>query len=69
MRQALDLAPVTIDGLRAKAAVVVHCINDRGGELEDLHRRFLVSLAEDVIRFQRTLEPGKRNDVPVGKAT
>lgn len=65
MRQALELAPVTMDGLRAKAAVVVHCIDEWGGELTDMHRQFLASLAEDVIRFQRVSTSLHQNDVPV----
>jgi hypothetical protein len=65
MTQLLDLAPTTMDGLRAKAAIVAICIEDWNGAIEGIPREFVVSLAEDVIRFQRASVAMKQNDVPL----
>src|SRR5664279_913412 len=53
LRSALDLPPKTMDGLRAKAALVRTALDDWSGNLDELRQEFLISLADDVIRFQK----------------
>jgi hypothetical protein len=53
LRSALDLPPQTMDGLRAKAAIVRTALDDWSGNLDELRQEFLISLANDVIRFQK----------------
>lgn len=59
LRDLLDLSPSTLDGLRAKAGLVEVVMDDwqeYGGSvnLDELHSTLILSLAKDVIRFQRT---------------
>jgi hypothetical protein len=54
-----------MDGLRAKAAIVKLAIDDWEGDLDDLRQRFLISIADDIIRMQRALMSQKRSDVEV----
>ena len=42
-----------MDGLRAKAALVRTALDDWSGNLDELRQEFLISLADDVIRFQK----------------
>ncbi|QOZ15923.1 hypothetical protein XI02_13755 [Bradyrhizobium sp. CCBAU 21365] len=54
----LDMNPSTLDGLRAKAGLVEAVVDDwtdfpGGIQLDELHTNLLLSLAKDVIRFQR----------------
>ena len=53
LRSALDLPPQTMDGLRAKAALVRTALDDWSGNLDELRQEFLISLADDAIRFQK----------------
>ena len=53
LRSVLDLPPQTMDGLRAKAALVRTAVDDWAGDLDELRQEFVKSLADDVIRFQR----------------
>ncbi|WFU58330.1 hypothetical protein QA639_12870 [Bradyrhizobium pachyrhizi] len=55
----LDLSPATLDGLRAKAGLVEVVMDDwadfpGGVQLDELQSTLILSLAKDVIRFQRT---------------
>ena len=53
LRSVLDLSPQTMDGLRAKAALIRTALDDWSGNLDELRQEFLISLADDVIRFQK----------------
>jgi hypothetical protein len=53
MNAILDIEAVTIDGVRAKAALVKLSIEDWDGDLDELRQSFLISLADDMIRIQR----------------
>ena len=53
LRLAADCVAKTMDGLRAKAALVRTALDDWSGNLDELRQEFLISLADDVIRFQR----------------
>ncbi|MCW2112498.1 hypothetical protein ABIF21_007114 [Bradyrhizobium elkanii] len=58
LRAVLDMSPSTLDGLRAKAGLVEVVMEDwtdypGGVQFDELQTTFLLSLAKDVIRFQR----------------
>ncbi len=53
MTAILEREPLTIDGVRAKAAIVKLAIEDWSGDLDDLRQNFIISLADDVVRLQR----------------
>jgi|GEM_PF-2077601 len=57
LRAVLEMSPSTLDGLRAKAELVEIATNDWAAfddvAFDELRTKFLLSLAKDVIRFQR----------------
>jgi hypothetical protein len=57
LRAALDMKPRTLDGLRAKASLVEVALGDWEAfdtlAIDELRKKFLISLANDIIRFQR----------------
>jgi hypothetical protein len=54
----LDMDPVTLDGLRAKASLVEVAMSDWDAfdsiMIDELRKKFLISLANDINRFQRS---------------
>jgi hypothetical protein len=65
MNAILDIEPVTIDGVKAKAALVKLSIEDWSGDLDELRQCFLISLADDMIRLQRHARGLKQNLEPI----
>lgn len=65
MRSILELEPTTVDGVRAKAALVKIAIEDWSGDLDELRQQFLISLADDVIRLQRHARGLKQHLEPI----
>jgi hypothetical protein len=54
MAAILEIEPVTIDGIRAKAGLIKTAMEDwEGVPLEGEIQTFLISLADDLIRLQR----------------
>ena len=66
MLEIIDLETKTMDGLRAKAAIVKIAIEDWACDLEEIRQDFLVSLANDAIRLQRAGAELKRSAAAVG---
>jgi hypothetical protein len=63
--QILDLPPRTMDGMRAKAAIVEMALEDWTSDLDDLRQSFIITLANDVIRFQRASRGLNQHDTVV----
>jgi (p)ppGpp synthase/HD superfamily hydrolase len=63
--QILDLPPRTMDGMRAKAAIVEMALEDWTCDLDDLRQSFIITLANDVIRFQRASRGLNQHDTVV----
>jgi hypothetical protein len=51
----------TIDGLRAKAALIPIIIESGGGRLEEPEAKFLQALANDIVRIQRASRDAKQS--------
>jgi hypothetical protein len=68
MEEIIGTATKTMDGLRAKAAIVKLAIDDWEGNLDDLRQRFLISIADDIIRMQRALMSLEQSAVEVAEA-
>ena len=66
MLEIIDLETKTMDGLRAKAAIVKIAIEDWACDLDEIRQDFLVSLANDAIRLQRAGAELKRSAAAVG---
>jgi hypothetical protein len=64
---ALDMEPATMDGLRAKASLVEVALSDWEAFdttlIDDLRKKFLMSLANDIIRFQRSASKQKTSHI------
>lgn len=64
---ALDTEPVTLDGLRAKASLVEIAMSDWDNfdsiMIDRLRKKFLISLAKDVTRFQRSARDQKTSHI------
>jgi hypothetical protein len=71
LRAALDTQPLTLDGLRAKAALVNIALKDwetfDDVLIDELRKKFLISLADDIIRFQRSAMSEKTSNIPIGE--
>ncbi|MDB5579645.1 MAG: hypothetical protein JWR80_4821 [Bradyrhizobium sp.] len=65
MVQILDLPPRTMDGMRAKAAIVEMALEDWTSDLDDLRQNFIITLANDVIRFQRASRGLNQHDTVI----
>lgn len=68
---ALDIEPSTLDGLRAKASLVHIAMDDWDNfdsiMIDELPKKFLISLADDVVRFQRSAVDQKTSNIPVAE--
>jgi hypothetical protein len=64
---ALDMEPQTLDGLRAKASLVEVALGDWDAFdtilIDELRKKFLISLANDIIRFHRGAEKQKTSHI------
>jgi hypothetical protein len=54
-----------MDGMRAKAAIVEMALEDWTSDLDDLRQSFIITLANDVIRFQRASRGLNQHDTVI----
>lgn len=49
-----ETKPLSIDGLRAKASIIKAVLANKSGTIQEHEQDFLTSLADDIVRLQRT---------------